>query len=470
MAISNKEIASSVLEEIGGKENIVNVMHCMTRLRFTLKDKSIPNDNEMKKIKGVLGVNISGEQYQVIIGQNVGKVYKELCDIIGMKASSGIDELLDEDLVKEKLTLKSAFGKILDYLSGSMVQLIPAMMGAALFKTLGVILGPDMLNIFAKDSSFLLLCNFIYNGLFYFMPIFLGYSASKKIGLNPIMGAFAAGCLLVPDFTTLAATKGAVFNVYGIPARLMSYGQTVLPILMIVPVMKLVWDFFAKHIKEVLSTIFTPFLTMLVMAPLMYCVLGPLGGYLGDIVGNGLLSFGSFGGFIAVAIVGALWEFLVITGMHPVLIVFIIANLSKFGVDTFVSPAATCATFAAFGMAFGAFLRMKDKDEKALALGYALSGLLGGVTEPSLYGIGFKFKKPFIAMALGGGLGALYAGLSHVGVYVMGATNILTVLGYVAGGTTNMINGCISCAISFIATGVFTYMIGFNKNDPVVKG
>lgn len=470
MAISNKEIALSVLKEVGGKENIINVIHCMTRLRFTLKDKSIPNDEEIKKIKGVLGVNISGDQYQVIIGQNVGKVYNELCDAIGMKGSAAIDELVDEDLDKEKLTVKSVLGKILDYLSGSMVQLIPAMMGAALFKTLGVILGPDMLNLFAKDSSFILLCNFIYNGLFYFMPIFLGFSASKKIGLNPIMGAFAAGCLLVPDFTALAATKGATFNVYGIPARLMNYGQTVLPILMIVPMMKLVWDFINKHINEVLSTIFTPFLTMIVMVPFMYCILGPLGGYLGDIIGKGLLAFGSFGGFVAVAIVGAIWEFLVITGMHPVLIVFVIANITQYGVDSFVSPAALCATFAAFGMAFGSFLRMRDKDEKALALGYTLSGLLGGVTEPSLYGIGFKFKKPFVAMVLGGGIGGLYAGLTHVGVYVAGATNILAVLGYVAGGTPNLINGCLSCVISFVATTILTYIIGFNKDDAVVKG
>ncbi len=207
MATDNKQIAKDVLAAVGGKNNISFVTHCITRLRFTLKDKSIPNSDEIKKINGVIGTNVAGDQYQVIIGQNVPKVYEALCAEAGIAQQDSIDENLDAP--KEKLTFKSAGGKILDYLAGSMTPMIPAMMGAAMFKTLQVVLGPDMLNIFGATSNFYQLCNFVYYGFFYFLPIFLGYTASKKVGLNPVMGMLAAGCLLVPDFVTLAGTEGA---------------------------------------------------------------------------------------------------------------------------------------------------------------------------------------------------------------------------------------------------------------------
>ncbi len=233
--------------------------------------------------------------------------------------------------------------------------------------------------------------------------------------------------------------------------------------------MAIVFKYFQKHIPDMLATVFAPFLTMLVMVPLIYCILGPLGGYLGDLIGNGLVAFGNVGGFIAVAVVAALWEFLVMTGMHQVLIVFGITTMMSTGVDKFVLTAGGYATWAAFGMALGAFLKMREKDEKALSLGYFISGILGGVTEPVLYGIGFKYKKPFIAMAIGGFCGGLYAGIAGVGTYVLGATNFLAVLGYLGGGTTNMINGCIGVAIAFAVSAVLTYMFGFDKNDPVVQ-
>lgn len=463
MAINNTQIAKDVLAAIGGKENIVFATHCITRLRFTLKDKSIPNGDEIKKIPGVLGVNIAGDQYQIIIGQNVPKVYSALCKEAGIAVEAAVDENLDQP--KEKLTLKSIGSKILDYLSGSMTPIIPAMLGAAMFKTIQVLFGPDMLKLFSETSDFYLLTNFIYNAFFYFLPIYLGFTTAKKVGLNQLVGAFLGGCLLVPGFVTLASTEGASFAVYGIPARMMTYGQTVLPIILIIPVAKVVWDFFAKYIPDMLSTVFTPFLTMVVMVPLVYSVLGPLGGYAGDLIGNGLLSFGNIGGFLAVAVVAGLWEFLVMTGMHQVLIVFGITSMVQTGVDKFVLTAGGLATWAAFGMALGAFLRLRDKDEKALALGYFISGILGGVTEPVLYGIGFKYKKPFIALIIGGFIGGIYAGITGVGTYVMGATNFLAILGFVGGGTANLINGVIAVLLSFTISAIVTFVIGFPKEN-----
>jgi PTS system beta-glucosides-specific IIC component len=424
----------------------------------------IPNTEEIKKIKGVIGVAESGGQYQVIVGQNVPKVYAALCKEAGIKEQAAINEDLDSDKPKEKLTLKKVGSNIMAYLSGSMTPMIPAMLGAAMFKTVQVLLGPDMLGIITAESNLYLLCGFMYSAFFYFLPVFLGYTASKKLGLNPVLGMMAATLLLVPDFMNLADSDVA-FTVYGIPCKVQNYSQTILPIILTIWVMSYVNKFLSKVIPDMLATVFVPFLTFVIMAPIELCILAPLGSVLGNIVGNGLLGFGNVAGFIAVAVVAALWEFLVMTGMHQVLILFGIAGIATNGVDTFVLTAGGYATWAAFGMALGAFLRIRNKDEKSLALGYFISGILGGVTEPVLYGVGFRYKRPFIAMIIGGFCGGLYAGITHVGTYVMGATNFLSVLGYVGGGTANMVNGCIAVVLAFGVSAVLTYMIGFTKED-----
>lgn len=457
-----QKTAADILKAVGGKDNISLVTHCMTRLRLNLKDESIPKQDEMKEISGVIGVVNTGGQLQVIIGQTVPKVYSEFCKQAGIKEQNAVDENLDER--KEKLTPKRIGSNILNYLSGSMTPMIPAMITAAMFKTVQVIIGPDMLGVVSADSDIYLLCSFLYSAFFYFLPIFLGYTAAKKLNMNPIMGIYAAALLLVPEFMALSEA-GTSFSVYGIPATINNYSQTVLPVILTIWVMSYVERFFKKIVPDVLSTIFAPFLTMVVMVPLELCLLAPLGSILGGYIGNGLLAFGAVGGFIAVAVVAGLWEFLVMTGMHQILIVFGVTAMMTNGVDTFVLTAGGFATWAAFGMALGAFLRLKNKNEKSLALGYFVSGVLGGVTEPALYGIGFKYKRPFIAMGIGGFCGGLYAGITHVGTYVMGATNFLAVLGYVGGGTTNMINGCIGVAIAVITSTVLTYLFGFTEED-----
>ena len=462
MALSNEQIAKTVLEAVGGKNNVTFVTHCMTRIRFNLKDMAIPDQEAMKELKGVLGVVVSGGQFQVVIGQNVPKVYAALCAEAGIAQQDAIDENLDGP--REKLTLKRAGSNILNYMAACMTPMIPAMMAAALFRTIQVAIGPDMLGLVTAESNFYMLCDFVYNAFFYFLPVYLGYTASKKLNLNPVMGMLAACLLIVPGFVGLA-DAGASFSVYGIPCIVNNYSQSILPIVLTVWVMSYVDRFFRKVIPDILSTIFVPFLTMVVIVPVELCLLAPIGSVAGDFIGNGLLAFGNVGGFLAIAVVAAVWEFLVMSGMHTVLIVFGISSMMTNGVDNFVLTAGGYATWAAFGMALGAFLRLRDKEEKSLALGYFVSGILGGVTEPVLYGIGFKFKKPFIAMAIGGFCGGLYAGLMHVGTYVMGATNFLSVLGYVGGGTANMIHGCVGAVIALGVSAALTYFIGFTEQD-----
>lgn len=210
-------------------------------------------------------------------------------------------------------------------------------------------------------------------------------------------------------------------------------------------------------------------MTMLVMAPVGLCFAAPIGNFVGDFVGGALNWLAGHGGFVACIVISALWEFLVMTGMHTVILMPGIMNLLMGNPDSCVMVSGGNATWAAFGMALGAFLRLRNKKEKALAGGYFVSGFVGGVTEPVLYGIGMKYKKTFICLMIGGALAGLYAGLTHVTVYLLGATNFLSILGYVAGGTGNLVNALIADAIAMFGTAALVYFFGFDKDDPNIR-
>ena len=462
MAVDNKKIAQEVLAAVGGKDNVTSATHCMTRLRLNLKDMGLPNEETIKNIAGVLGVVQSGGQFQIIIGQNVPKVYAEFCDLTGLAVQAAIDENLDKP--KEKLTVKSVFSNMLDYLSGTMVPLIPAMMVAALFKMLQSVLGPELAGVISPESDLYLLLGMLFNAFFYFLPIYAGYTAAKKLNASTVLGLFIGAMLVVPEFVALADAELS-FSVFGIPAPAINYTQTVLPVVLSVWVFSYIERLFKKVIPDVLSTIFVPFLSMLVTVPLAFCVLAPLGSFLGDYIGSAMYAFSEVGGFVAVAVIAALWEFLVMSGMHVTLITLAFLNYLQVGVDFSIMPAGFIATFSAFGLALGAFLRLRNKQEKTLALGYFVSGFVGGVTEPVLYGIGLKYKRPFITMALGGALGGLYAGIMHVGFYVDASSNFLGVLCFAGGEPSNLLHGTIACAIALLSSAVLTYLFGFSKED-----
>jgi PTS system beta-glucosides-specific IIC component len=467
----NAQIAREVLEAVGGKDNITSIAHCMTRLRINLKDESVPDDDRIKAIKGVLGCQWSGGQYQIIIGQNVPKVYDAIVKL-GVSAGS-IDENLDQNLEKRPWTAKRVGEAILNYLSKTMVTAIPVMMGAAMFRTIAVIAGPGMLNIWAADSEiYNLFYNWIYDAGFYFMPIYLGYAAAAQLGASRMLGMMMGGILIAPDLITLvtaAADTGATTtSVYGLPAMLNNYSSTVLPILLCMPVLWQVEKLFKRVIPDMLSTVFVPFFTMFVMVPVGLVALAPIGSVLGNAIGNFMFSFGNAGGIatvLALTIIAAFWEFLVMTGMHQVLGTLGIMQLLTLGSDSCVIVAGGIAQFATWGMAFGAFLRLREPDERGADLGYFLSGLLGGVTEPALYGCGFKYTRCFAGMIGGGAIGGLIAGIFHVTTYVLGATNILGIVGFVAGGTFNMVMGCIASAVAFIAAAAISYSFGFTKEQ-----
>ena len=424
---NNAQIAADVLAAVGGKENVSSVTHCMTRLRFILKDAGIPKEDEVKKIKGVIGVVQAGGQYQVIIGQNVSKVYDEVCKMGGFAASAAINENLDEDKPKEKLTAKKIGSNIMNYLSGSMTPLLPIMLAAGMFKTIIVVFGPTMLNLLSTDSSLYILFDFMYDAGFYFLPIFLGYHAAKKIGATPALGMYMGAILIAPDLLALVSA-GEPFNILGVPMRLVNYSQSVLPILLSVVLLYYVEKLCKKIIPDALASVFVPTFTILITTPIALCALAPLGSILADylsILLNAIATYGGFEGLIFVC--------------------------------------GKCAVFATIGMSIGAFFRIKDKDERSETLGYFISAILGGVTEPILYGIGLRYMRPFVGMVAGGLVGGAYAGLMHVGVYTMSPSNILSFTGFIGDSQANLVNGIIAIVLSMVVSAVVTYFFGFEK-------
>lgn len=462
MAVDNKKIAQEVLEAVGGKDNVTSATHCMTRLRLNLKDMGLPNEEAVKNISGVIGVVQAGGQFQIIIGQNVPKVYAEFCAITGLAVQESINENLDGP--KEKLTLKKLGGNIMNYLAGSMTPLIPVLMAAGLFRALLAVLGPELTGIFTEESPTYILLNFLYNAGFYFLPILIGYNAAKKLNIPAPLGAYMGCILMAPDFMAMVAEE-AEFTIMGIPVVMNDYSQTMLPIVVSVAFIALLYKAFERVMPDALSTIFTPFLTMLIAAPISLLWLAPIGTFLSSTIGEGILAITNATGIFGMMFVGAIWEFLVMTGMHIVILMPFMIKFFEVGYIGGAWVAAGCATWACFGVALGAFLRLKSKEKKSMSLGFFISGIIGGVTEPALYGLCFQYRRCFLSLMIGGAIGSLYAGITNVLYYVMSSSNFLDLLAYTGGSTANLINGCIAMLLSMISAAVATYFIGFSKEE-----
>ncbi len=453
----NHKIAAEVLKAVGGKANISNATHCMTRLRLTLKDESLADTEAVKGISGVIGQQFKAGQYQVIIGTNADKVYKEFARISGLD-----NEITSNDTssdTRKKLTLKSIGTGIMDVLSGSLTPIIPVVLAASIFKMIVAVFGPDMLGVLSAESDLYVLFTFVGDAGYYFFPLLLGYTSAKKMDVSPVLGIFMGAIMLHPTMVQMAADQAA-FTIYGIPCNVQNYSSTLLPIILSVWAMSYVERFFKKIIPDTLKILFVPVLTIAVMLPVSLCILGPAGAFLGKYICALIIAFSNTFGFVGAAVIGALWEFLVMTGMHHVMITQMILVFSETGFDPVISIGATAASMSVVGMCLGCALALKGKEEKSLSFSYVVAAFLGGVTEPGLYGIGMRYRKPFIGMAAGGFAGGLYAGLLGVKAYALvPIASFLALTSYAGNSTQNLIHGVISGIISIVVATIVTYIL-----------
>lgn len=460
MAKKFVDLSKQLIDNIGGKDNVSSITHCATRLRFVLKDKSIVKENEVEKISGIIGTQWLGEQYQLIVGADVDEIYNVICSMYNFEKVGAIDEVLDSDL-KDKKGIKAIGNKILAYMSPTMTGVIPIMIAACMCKMFASILGPGMLNVIADTSDIYLVLNMMYNAFFYYMPVFLGYSAAKSLNINPLYGLFCGAIIIVPDFIGLVGVRESI-NVFGVPAQVSSYAQSFLPVIIGVWVMSYIIKLLNKIVPTVLKQIIVPFLTIVAMTIIMLCVCAPLGTWIGNAIGNFFIMFSEAN--VVVRIIGTvllaiLMPYMVLGGMHGALLNFAIMTWATNGFETFVLPIMTSYNFAVFGMALGALLKVKKSETKTTVTGYFLSGILGSVTEPILFGVTVKYKGALKVLTLSSIVYGIYAAIFQPFYYIMSSATVFTFfVPYTTGTTANLVNGIILTLIAFFVTAIASYL------------
>ena len=431
--MSNKELASTIIEKVGGKENVVSVTHCMTRLRFILNDVQKANQDGLKAMDEVMGVVYKGGQFQLIIGPQVSSLYDEVVKIVGNLSQT---TQVSQNKEPEKKNLKYYLNAVMGTLSGCMTPLIPVLLCMGIAKAIVSVLGPQLLNVVGETDSLYILFTFVGDAGLYFIPIYVGYTAAKKFGMNELMGMFLGAILIHPTLIQMAA-DGTAFSVYGIPAQVQNYSSSIIPIILTIWMASYVEKLLKKFVPDVLKVIGVPLCTLLIMLPFELCLFGPLGAFLGTYICQGIIGLYDIAGPLAVGIVGATFSLLVLTGMHNVLMAFLFVTFPMLGYDGFIMPAILCCSWAGAGVTIACMVKFKDKKKKQLTLGYFVTWLFGGVGEPMLYGLNIPYKTPLYAGILSGFIAGVVGGLLGLKAYVLSPSNGIYGLPAFLGGPTS---------------------------------
>lgn len=446
-----KKLAADIVKNVGGKENIKTVTHCMTRLRFTLKDVHKANKEEIEGINGVLGVVYAGGQYMVILGKNLLPVYEHVVKDFDISEEEAVSENLD-DLEKEPFTAKGVFNTIIGYISASVTPLIPGLIAGGMLKVVLLLIVTFVNAKFATSSTYLLL-SAIADAPFYFMPIIVAYGAATKLGATPVYAMIASAALLHNNYLNLL-TIGKPITMYGINVRLVSYGTSLLPALLIALASYYAEKFFNKIVPGIFKAVFVGMGTIFVAGSLGYLVLGPLGSYLGTGIANVFMFLNSTVGPLAVGLLAAVLPWMVMAGMHTALAPFMPQLLTNPGYDAMIRPAFIMHNMAEGGSVIGAALRTKDKEVKSEYISIAIGCIVAGVTEPAIYGVNLKYKKPMFGVMAGGFAGGFVASLLGAKAYVMGYSNIIalpifqqTIMAAVIGVIVSIV---VACAVTFV--------------------
>ncbi|EOZ5797697.1 beta-glucoside-specific PTS transporter subunit IIABC [Enterococcus faecalis] len=445
-------IAKEILKDVGGKDNIVDVTHCYTRLRFVLRDTKQANKEALLQTEGVISVIESGGQYQVVLGNKVAHVYNALEPLLAQ-------QLTTKTSTKEKNSLGN---RILNTVAAIFTPVVPAIAASGMLKgilAIAVMVANNFYQVDLKPLNTYIILSAASDALFYFMPVILGYSAAKVFKTNEYIAMVIGATLCYPTIVSLMTEKSAV-TLFGLHVTKANYVSTVIPIILAIFMLAYVQRFLEKVIPEVLKIIMVPTLSLLLMIPATLLLFGPIGIYLGDGV-NWLyyyimnLSPILLGGFI-----GGIWCVLVIFGAHRGLVPIGINDVARTGRQNLLAFAGA-ANFSQAGAAFGVFVRTKNKDLKAVAASATVTALFG-ITEPAIYGANLRLKKPMIyAVASGAAGGAL---MGWGGSYGTAFANqgLLTIPVYAEAGTKAFICYLLGCGIAFFGAFLLTIFLGFN--------
>lgn len=450
--MDNQAVGKRVWEAVGGEKNVNSLVHCATRLRFKLKDESVADTQKLKQDPDVIQVVQSGGQYQVVIGSNVADVYQAIVDEQGLTDQSGTED-----------QSKNPLNRLIDIISSIFTPFLGAMAAAGILK--GFLSLATVLGWLSADTGAYQILFAAADGVFTFLPVMLAFTAAKKFKTNQFLSVAIAMALVYPAITQLAGAGGAV-DFFGLPIVLAQSGYTssVIPIILAVWVQSKFEPLVKKVIPQFLQMIFVPMIVLLVMVPLTFLLLGPIGTVIGNGLGSLFNSIYSFSPLVAGLIMGSLWQVFVMFGMHWGFVPIMFLNIEQYGFDVMV-PMLLPAVLAQGGAALAVAIRTKDTKLRSLGISSTITSLFG-ITEPTVYGVTLPLKKPFVVACLSAGIGGAMIGFASVKAFSSGLVSLLTIPTFISTNQaveSNVTMAILATALSFVLAFVGTLIVGFDE-------
>lgn len=458
--MDTKKIASEIVTAVGGTKNIQSATHCMTRLRLVLKDESLASDSTVENIDGVKGLMKQGGQYQIIIGGEVANVFSSL-----PKTIQGEEEIESK---KQDRSLKSYTSSIFDYISGSLTGALPVILGSGMIKLL-----VSVLAIFhITDTPTVNVLNIIGDVGFYFLPIYIAYTAAMKLNIDVVLSMAVSALLVHP--TLIEALSGNGLSFLNIPIYATSYTYSVVPPLLATWVLKYVLIGVDKITPSWSKSIFRPMLALLITVPVVLIIFAPLGA----IIGEGLVRITDvaqqYSPWLTKAILSALMPLLIFTGMHHAFDPIVISSLANQGVDNFFFPMMLANNFALTGATLAVAIKSKNKNMKSIGFSSVISAGVAGITEPALFGVLIRLKRPLISAMIGSGIAGIFVGLLNLKAYVFASPGLIALIQFISPDQpSNILNAAIVAIIALVSAFLLTLILKFedvgtstnNKSD-----
>ncbi|WP_057829820.1 beta-glucoside-specific PTS transporter subunit IIABC [Liquorilactobacillus cacaonum] len=449
-----QKLAADILKNVGGKENINTAWHCATRVRFKLNDEKKANTRDIENLNGVITVVQSAGQYQVVIGNSVGQVFDQIAEQAGLENKN--DAITEDTGKKENL-----INRFIAFISGTFTPFLGAMAGAGILK--GLLALFVALNWLTTTSGAYQIWYAAGDALFNFLPIFLAFTAAKRLKVNQFVAVALAAALVYPAMVTVA-TKSLTLHFFGIPVIPTTYTSSVIPILLAVWVLSYLQPVLDKIFPDAVRNIFTPLFSLMIMVPLTLIVVGPIGSGISNILAEAVSGLYNFAPIIAGIVMGAFWQVFVIFGVHWTFVPVMMNNIAKMGYDPLL-PILSAAVLSQAGAALGIFLKTKDKKQKALAGSGVVTGIFG-ITEPIIYGLTLKMKRPFICAVISGGIGGAIIGLFQAHASSFTLPSLLALPTYLGKGFDGVLIGI---TVAFFLAATLTYFFGFSKETTTIE-
>jgi PTS system beta-glucosides-specific IIC component len=450
-----EKLNKAIIELVGGKENVVAAAHCVTRLRLTLNNRDLAKTEEIKELDGVIDVVSNDVAYQVIIGTHVTEVYNEFMSLTGL---GGGNEATSE---KEKLSWKKIPTAVLSVVSESMTSIIEVLIAAGMIA--GILSLLSLTGIVSAESPTYQIFQTLQTSIFTFLPIFFAFSSARRLNVNPYVATVLATTVMSSNIT---GAKG--LSLFGYQLSVIDYSHTFIPILLAIALLKFVTTQLEKVVPKAIQLFFVPAVSLMIVLPVLLTVFGPVGMWIGSGISwvFTLLSE-NIGYWIVVMLYAAFQPFLIVLGAANFLFPIGLTFFADLGYDPVITGAATISDIAVAGAMIGYFLKTKKEKEKATFGTIGFSAVMG-ITEPAIFGVFLKYRRPFIAVIVGGGIGGLIAGLAGVKAWTM-AWGLAGLPAFLIGGTGNFIWMIISCVTAFLLAGAVTYGLGIPQEEKDVK-